>query len=111
LIIIQKIMLIELGIIEYKIILPLIYPIIFYLRRIFHKDDKPFYRIFTCFLGYLFSGIVFIIIQHRTKRTSIDIENENEKQDKKFNERNQIKNTFNQIQEKYKKIIERRKKG
>ena len=105
-------MLIEFGIIEYKLILNFIYSFIYYLRRIFHKDDKPLYEIFTCFLGFLFSGFALIIIQHRTKKSSIDIviENENEKQSKNFNERSQIKNTFNQIDEKKKKNIERRKK-
>jgi len=105
-------MLIEFGIIEYKLILPFIYPFIYYLRRIFHKDDKPLYGIFTCFLGFLFSGFALIIIQHRTKKSSIDIviENENEKQSKNFNERSQIKNTFNQIDEKKKKKIKKKKK-
>ena len=51
-------MLIELGIISYKLILPLIYPFTYHIRRIIHQNDKPFYDIFTSFLGYLLSGIV-----------------------------------------------------
>ncbi len=102
-------MLIELGIINYQLLLPLIYPFTFHIRRIIHQNDKPFYDIFTNFLGYLLSGIVFIIIEHRTKRPSNDIENKYENQN--FNEKLEIKNIFNEIDEKNKKKKERRAKG
>ena len=97
-------MLIELGIIEYQLIFPLIYPIIFHIRRIFHQNDKPFYKTFTCFLGYLLSGIVFIIIEYRAKRLSINAQ-------AIYDERSQIKNTFKQINEKNQKNKEKRIKG
>ena len=104
-------MLIELGIIEYKIILPFLYPFLFQIRRLFHQNDKTFYRIFTTFLGYLFSGFAWIIIEHRTKRSSIDIETVSKNQAKNINERNQIDNTFKQIDEKNQKDKEKRIKG
>ena len=74
-------MLIELGIISYQLILPFIYPFTFHIRRIIHQNDKPFYDIFTSFLGYLLSGIVLVIIDHRTIRFSVDIENKYENQE------------------------------
>ena len=53
-------MLIEFGIIDYKIIIPLIYPIFYQIRRLIHKDDeKALFEFFTNFCGYLFSGIVY----------------------------------------------------
>jgi len=91
-------MLIELGIISYHLILPLIYPFTFHIRRIIHQNDKPFYDIFTCFLGYLLSGIVFIIIEHRTKRSSSEFGNKFENQKENFKRHN----TFEEIDEKNK---------
>jgi len=91
-------MLIELGIISYKLILPLIYPFTYHIRRIIHQNDKPFYDIFTSFLGYLLSGIVFIIIEHRTKRSSCEFRNKFENQTENFKRHN----TFEQIDEKNK---------
>ena len=104
-------MLIELGIIEYQLIIPLIYPIIFHIRRIIHKGDKPFYDIFTCFAGYLLSGLVFLIIKHRTKSSSINREALFENRVENKNEGNAIRNTFNQIVEKNQKNKEERVKG
>ena len=107
-------MLIELGIISYQLILPFIYPFTFHIRRIIHQNDKPFYDIFTSFLGYLLSGIVLVIIDYRTKRSSFDIENKYENQEN-FNEKYEKSNTFKQIdeknKEKNKEEKERRIKG
>ena len=104
-------MLIELGIIEYQLILPLIYPFTYNIRKIIHQNDKPFYDIFTHFLGYLLNGIVFIIIEYRTKRSSIDIEKVNENQAKNSDEKFQKCNTFKQIDEKTQKKKEKKRKG
>ena len=104
-------MLIELGIIEYQLILPLIYPFTYNIRNIIHQNDKPFYDIFTHFLGYLLNGIVFIIIEYRTKRSSIDIEKVNENQAKNSDEKFQKSNTFKQIDEKTQKKKEKKRKG
>ena len=104
-------MLIELGIIEYQLILPFIYPFTHHIRRIIHQKDKPFYDIFTHFLGYFLSGIVLIIINKRTKMSSIENEVLFEKKVKTFNRRGSIRNTFIQIDEKNQKNNEKRIKG
>ena len=81
-------MLIEFGIIDYKIIIPLIYPIFYQIRRLIHKDDeKALFEFFTKFCGYLFSGIVYLIIKHRMKKLNskniekINSKNDNDKED------------------------------
>ena len=63
-------MLIQFGIINYKLILPFIYPFFFQLIKFIHKDDKrPFYLYFTSYLGYIFHGIIYLIIIKRMKKT------------------------------------------
>ena len=81
-------MLIEFGIIDYKIIIPLIYPVFYQIRRLIHKDDeKALFEFFTNFCGYLFSGIVYLIIKHRMKKLNskniekINSKNDNDKED------------------------------
>ena len=62
-------MLIGLGTINYKIIIPMIYPFLYQIRRVIHlNDEKPFYEFFTNYCGYLFSGIIYLIILHRIKK-------------------------------------------
>ena len=59
---------IELGIINYKLIIPLIYPLFYQIRRLLHNGDKkPSYEFFTNYCGYLLSGIIYLIIIKRTK--------------------------------------------
>ena len=59
---------IELGSIDYKIIIPLIYPFLYQIRGLFHQDkEKPLFRCFTNFCGYLFSGIIYLVIKYRMK--------------------------------------------
>ena len=61
-------MLLECGIINYQIIIPFIYPFFYQIRRVIHRDDKkPFYEFFTNYCGYLFSGLVYLIITSRMK--------------------------------------------
>ena len=63
---------IECGIINYKLIIPLIYPALFQIRIIIHKDEeKPFLIFFTNYLGYLFSGLIYLIIKYRMKKVEI----------------------------------------
>ena len=104
-------MLIELGIIEYQLILPLIYPFAYHIRRIIHQKDKPFYDIFTNFLGYVLSGIVFLFVKHRIKTSSIENETLSENEVKNLNERESRINSFNQIVENNQKNKEKRIKG
>ena len=57
---------IEFGECDYKIIIPLIYPFLYQIRRIMHEKDERFlFGFFTNFCGYLFSGIIFLIVKHR----------------------------------------------
>ena len=54
---------IEFGELDYKIIIPLIYPFLFEIRRIIHnQDDRFLFVFFINFYGYLFSGIIYLII-------------------------------------------------
>ena len=60
---------IEFGIINYKLIIPFIYPFFFQVRRLIHKEgEKPFFLTFTNYLGYLFAGLIYLIIVYRTKK-------------------------------------------
>ena len=68
---------IEFGTIDYKIIIPLIYPFLYQIRILFHKEEnKPIFFFFTNFFGYLFSGIIYLVIKCWMKRNkSEDLEN------------------------------------
>ena len=60
---------IEIGLIDYKILLPLTYPLLYEVRRILHKDDeRVLFEFFMNFSGYLFSGIIYLIIKFRMGR-------------------------------------------
>ena len=62
-------MIIEPGIITYKLIIPLIYPFLYQIRRYIHKtDEKPFYEFFTNYCGYLLSGLIYLIVKYRMKK-------------------------------------------
>ena len=62
---------IEFGEIDYKIIIPLIYPFLHHLRIYIHEDDKkPIFFLFTNFCGYLLGGIIVLIIKCRLKNYS-----------------------------------------
>ena len=65
---------IEIGLIDYKIILPLLYPLFYEVRRIIHKDnDKVLFEFFMNFSGYLFSGIIYLIIKFRMGRVKSEM--------------------------------------
>ena len=60
---------IECGMINYKLIIPMMYPIFHQLRIFMHKDDeKYFLDLFTNFLGFLLGGLVYLFIQWRMKK-------------------------------------------
>ena len=61
---------IELGEIDYKIIIILIYPVLYHVKALFHKnDEKPIFSFFTKYLGYILNGIILLIIKSRMKST------------------------------------------
>ena len=67
---------IEFGIINYKLILPFVYPFLFQIRKFIHKNDKrAFYEFFTNYLGYLSHGIVYLIILKRTQKRRENLAN------------------------------------
>ena len=104
-------MLIELGIINYKLLIPLMYPIFYQIKRFIHKESNPYYELFNDYLGYLFSGLIFITIKCRMKKktNSKDIEDvklpkskiiyESEKDNRKskIQREKDILNNYNQI--------------
>ena len=60
---------IELGEVDYKIIIPLIYPILYQIKDLLHKnEDRPIFTCFTNFCGFLFAGIIYSIIKCRMKK-------------------------------------------
>lgn len=70
---------IQFGEIDYKIIIPLIYPLLYQIRDLFHKDDsKAIFRFFTNFCGCLFSGIIYLIVRYRSKRLTKYIDETND---------------------------------
>ena len=73
---------IECGIINYKLIIPFMYPIFFQIRRKIHEnEEKPMLEFFTNYLGYLFSGLIYLIIKYRMKKKQVILDkdiNENE---------------------------------
>ena len=88
-------MLIQFGIISYKLILPFIYPFFFQLRKFIHKDDKtPFFEFFTNYLGYLLHGIVYLIIIKRMKNLVSHLENESPLEILELMDKNEIEEKF-----------------
>ena len=60
---------IEFGMIDYKILMPLTYPLLYEVRRRLHGDDeRVLFEFFMNFSGYLFSGIIYLIIKFRMRR-------------------------------------------
>lgn len=69
---------IECGIINYKLIIPFIYPAFFQIRLIIHRgEEKPLLKFFTNYLGYLFSGLIYLFIQWRMKKVVVSDEDIN----------------------------------
>ena len=60
---------IEFGDINYKLIIPFIYPFLYQIRKLIHQnDDKAFYEFFTNYCGYFFSGLIYLIIVCRMRK-------------------------------------------
>ena len=77
-------MFIELGIINYKLLIPLLYPLFYQIRKYIHRDSNPFYILFTDYFGYLFGGIFFLIIQFRMRTINKKKENKDEEKEKEI---------------------------
>ena len=61
-------MFIQLGIINYKLIIPLIYPIFYQIRFKISKSDNGCYELFINFLSYSLAGVIFLIVRYNTKK-------------------------------------------
>ena len=95
-------MFIEFGILNYKLLIPLIYPIFFHIRGVIHKDTKPFYELLMNFIGYMLGGLIYLIIKYRMKNLSSENisskkENMNKNIDDKLNESSSKKDSNNSL--------------
>ena len=61
-------MFIEFGILNYSLLIPLIYPFLFQIRRYIHEDSKFFYELLMDFLGYSLGGLIYLFINYRMKK-------------------------------------------
>ena len=77
-------MFIELGILNLKLLIPLMYPLFYQIRRYIHKNSNPFYVLFTDFIGYLFGGIIFLIIKFRMRKINKKKENKEVEKEKEI---------------------------
>ena len=63
---------IECGIINYKLIIPFIYPIFHPIRILIHKEEeKPILESFIAYIGYLLNGFIYLIIKYRMRKKVI----------------------------------------
>ena len=72
-------MFIEFGILSYKLLVTLLYPIFYQIRTfIIHKETTPLYNSFMSFMSYFSAGIVYLFVKYRSrdiKKLSSTIEN------------------------------------
>ena len=92
-------MYVEKGIINWKLIIPVLYPALYQIRKLFiHDDDeKPIFEFFINYLGYLCGGIVYVYLSCRMKknrRSNYD-ENKNDKK-KDLNEKDNDEGLYSQ---------------
>ena len=62
-------MFIRLGIINYKLIIPLLYPIFYQVRFGISNTDNDCFELFINFLSYTLAGIVFLIVRYNTNNS------------------------------------------
>ena len=76
-------MFIEIGICNYKLLIPLIYPIIRQIQNFTtQKEISYLYQIFLNFLSYFSTGLIYIIVVYRSRKKK----NENDINDNKKNQ-------------------------
>ena len=65
-------MVIELGILSYKLLVTLSYPIFYQIRTyIVHKNSPPLYNSFMSFMSYLSAGLIYLFVKHRSKSEKV----------------------------------------
>ena len=62
-------MFIQLGLINYKLIIPLVFPIFFQLRILIGQTDNGCYELFLNYLSYSFAGIIYLIVRYNTNKS------------------------------------------
>ena len=70
-------MLIEFGLINGRLLIPLLFPFFYQIRRFIHRKSNPFYKLFSAFLGFLFSGLLYIFFfRKHSLPLSLEVESE-----------------------------------
>ena len=73
-------MLVEFGELNFNLIILILFPIFYQIRRYIHEDDeKPIFGFFTNYLGYLCGGIIYAFCRMNKNRQSNSDENKSEK--------------------------------
>ena len=88
-------MLISLGILNKKLLIPFVFPIFIKVRRFIRDEEykiieNPFFKIFNTFLSFTICGFIYLIVLYKLKKEK-ESKNEN---DKKNDETRTLSNSF-----------------
>ena len=98
-------MLVEFGELNFNLIILILFPIFYQIRRYIHEDDeKPIFGFFTNYLGYLCGGIIYAFCRMKKNRQSNSDENKSEK-NKDLNEKDKDKGNKDEDKNYFKKSI------
>ena len=98
-------MLVEFGELNFNLIILILFPIFYQIRRYIHEDDeKPIFGFFTNYLGYLCGGIIYAFCRMKKNRQSNSDENKSEK-NKDLNEKDNDKGHKDEDKNYFKKSI------
>lgn len=88
-------MLISFGTLTYKLLIPLLYPSLYQIRRfVLHKETNAFYEVLMDFMSYSFAGLILLVITYRSKTIQVENEEKNDQETKKIDA---LQNVDNQI--------------
>ena len=61
-------MTIEFGILSYKLLIPILYPLLNQIKNLdLYNETTPLYRSFRSSLSYLSAGLVYLLVLYRSK--------------------------------------------
>ena len=66
-------MFIQLGLINYKLILPLVFPICLQLKILIGQSDSGSYELFINYLSYSFAGFIYLMVRYNTIKSGKEI--------------------------------------
>ena len=73
-------MFIDIGFYNYKLLIPLIYPITYQIKKFLINQDFSFlYQVFMNFLSYLLAGFIYLIVLYRSKKKFFRDPNDNKR--------------------------------